>query len=79
MPKFPVVSGKAAIRTLQKHFGCWKEGQEGSHVKMRRMVGGRELNGTVPLHGELDMKTLLSLLHQLEIGKDEFVKALAKK
>lgn len=72
MSKLPVVSGRDVIRALSKA-GFHVTRQRGSHVILRHEDG----RGTVvPLHDELDRGTLLAIMHQCGLTRDEFLKLL---
>ena len=68
MPDLPVVSGADVIRALQ-HLGFSIARQRGSRVVMRRGPSGC----VVPNHRELKAGTLLGILRQAGITKDEFL------
>ncbi|MGI9861511.1 type II toxin-antitoxin system HicA family toxin [Moorella naiadis] len=71
----PVISGKEAVRALQKA-GFIKISPKGSHVKLRR---SEENISTVivPLHDELAPGTLKSILKQAGLTIKELQKLLA--
>ncbi len=71
MPKQPVVSGAQVVRALER-LGFRQVRQRGSHVVMRR--GDRGC--TVPLHKEVRVGTLATILRQAEIAPDEFSNAV---
>jgi len=71
MPRLPVVSGRQAIRALEKA-GFTVVAQEGSHVKMKKPGPTRTLIAIVPMHPELARKTLLSILRQADLSVEEF-------
>jgi predicted RNA binding protein YcfA (HicA-like mRNA interferase family) len=71
MPKFPVVSGATAVRTLER-LGFVVVRQRGSHIVMRRGSSGC----IVPNHRELKIGTLAGLLKQAEVTPDDFIEAL---
>lgn len=68
MPKLPRISGVEALRVLRR-LGFDKVRQNGSHVIVRRGDKGC----VVPLHNELKVGTLASILRQAEISADEFI------
>ena len=68
----PVVSGKETIKALSK-IGYYIRDQKGSHVHLRHPTK-RPL--TVPMHNEIDRRTLKSILKAAEISEEEFVKLL---
>ncbi|MBX2997601.1 MAG: type II toxin-antitoxin system HicA family toxin [Caldilineaceae bacterium] len=71
MPKLPIVSGREAIRALER-LGFVVVRQRGSHLVMRRGSSGC----VVPNHGELKTGTLAGILKQAGISVDEFIAAL---
>jgi len=71
MPKQPVVSGAQIVRALER-LGFRQVRQRGSHVVMRR--GDRGC--TVPLHKEVRVGTLGTILRQAEIAPEEFFEAV---
>ncbi|MEM3666859.1 MAG: type II toxin-antitoxin system HicA family toxin [Candidatus Bathyarchaeia archaeon] len=70
MSRLPVVSGKELIKYLTKK-GFVVSRQKGSHVVLKSQDGRRI---TVPLHEELDRGTLLEILAEAGINRDEFLK-----
>ncbi len=73
--KLPRISGTQLVKILSK-FGYKFVRQHGSHAILRN-----DFNQgiTVPLHKELDKGTLLAILDQCNINRDEFFKVLGKK
>ena len=71
MPKLPRVSGTEAVKALVR-LGFVQARQKGSHVVMRRGSVGC----VVPLHSELKVGTLASVLRQAQVTPEEFVGAL---
>jgi predicted RNA binding protein YcfA (HicA-like mRNA interferase family) len=57
MPKLRRMSGDEVAAILSKH-GFNKVSQRGSHMKLRRLVGGSSQALTIPAHHELDSGTL---------------------
>lgn len=76
MPKLPVVKARDIIRVLRK-LGFFLHHQVGSHAQFKDGFGKR---ATVPVHRGEDMgkKTLKSILDDIEISIDEFIKLLKK-
>ena len=70
MPK--TFSGKKAIKILCREFGFYIVSQKGSHVKLRRIVGNKEINTIVPLHRELSPGTLKGILELAQVDEKEF-------
>jgi predicted RNA binding protein YcfA (HicA-like mRNA interferase family) len=71
MPKLPHVSGKEAIKALER-LGFVQVRQKGSHVILRRGPVGC----VVPLHREIKIGTLGGMLKQACVSADEFIAAL---
>ncbi len=71
MPKLPVLSGGDLIRVLQKA-GFRIVRQKGSHVSMQKA----NHNTVIPLHDELAKGTLLGILKQCDLSKDDLFKML---
>ena len=71
MPKLPVVSGREAVRTLER-LGFVVVRQRGSHLVLRRGASGC----VVPNHRELKTGTLTGILKQTGVSADEFIAAL---
>jgi predicted RNA binding protein YcfA (HicA-like mRNA interferase family) len=65
------ISGAEALKALER-LGFSITRQAGSHVRMAR--GNRRV--TVPMHRELVVGTLQSMLRQAGISVEEFVNAL---
>lgn len=71
--KLPIISGKEIIKTLSK-LGFVPTRQKGSHVFLKHRDGRRTV---VPLHDEVNRSTLMDILAETKVSKEEFVK-LAK-
>ena len=74
MPELPHISGREAIRALER-LGFNRVRQKGSHVVLRRGSVGC----VIPLHKSLATGTLRSAIRQAEITTDEFVNAVKGK
>ena len=75
MPKLPVVTPQKLIKVLE-YFGFIHVGGSGSHKVMKHISGKRT---TVPMHGkDIPKGTLLAILRDIEISKEELVLALKK-
>ncbi len=74
-PKLPRVSGEQAIRSL-KQLGFVQMRQRGSHVILKRQTSEGEVGCVVPLHHELAVGTLRSILRQAGVTPEEFVENL---
>lgn len=76
--KLPVVSGMDVIKILAKT-GFRELDQHGSHVILVKEADGRKLKPVVPLHKELAPGTLLSIIKQAGLTRDEFIKLYRRK
>ena len=75
MPKLPVISGKELIRALKKE-GFVEVRHKGSHVSLQKVTAEKTFKTVVPLHRELAKGTLLDILHQAGLNKDELIELL---
>jgi len=72
--RLPVVSGKELIRALRKA-GFEEVRRKGSHVTLRK----GSYKAVVPLHKELSNGTLMSIMKQCGITKDDLLRILGEK
>lgn len=70
--KLPVLSGKEITKALAK-IGFVPIRQKGSHVFLRHADGRRTV---VPLHEEVNKSTLMDIIEQSKLTKEEFLKLL---
>jgi predicted RNA binding protein YcfA (HicA-like mRNA interferase family) len=77
MVKLPRLSGHELIKILVQ-FGFKKIRQKGSHVMLIKETRQGKIGCVVPLHDELEMGTLLAILRQAKISRDEFLDILNK-
>jgi len=75
LPRLPIVSAKEAIKALE-HLGFQIYRQTGSHIHLWNEE--RNLVVTVPNHPELAKGTLLSIMKQARLDKEQFISALKK-
>ena len=75
MPKLQRVSGAEAIRTLER-LGFVQIRQRGSHVVLTKQAQGGDIGCSVPLHRELAIGTLRSILRQAKVSPEDFMKNL---
>ena len=75
MPNLPHLSGKEIVRTLER-LGFVQARQRGSHVVMKKSVPEGSIGCVVPLHGEVAIGTLHSILKQAKVSPDEFIKVV---
>ena len=74
MPKLPVISGKEVIKALHK-VGYQIDHQTGSHIILRQEKEPyRRL--TVPNHQEIAKGTLLAIIREAGLSKEEFMNLL---
>ena len=69
MSKLPRISGAKVIKILAKNFGFRTLRQRGSHITLTNDI----VFITVPLHPELDKGTLLAILRDANISRNEFL------
>lgn len=72
MPKLPDLSGKKLISILKKA-GFTEVRQRGSHVSLIKLTQGKTYKTIVPLHKTIAKGTLIDILHQTGIAKDELI------
>ena len=77
MPKLPRLSGKEVIKVLSKA-GFEVIRQKGSHVIMKKKTSESEIVTVVPNHKEVDRGTLLEIIRQAKLTRDEFRDSLDK-
>ena len=77
MGKLPRLSGHELIKILAQ-FGFKKIRQKGSHVMLIKDTRQGKIGCVVPLHDELETGTLLAILRQAKISRDEFIDILNK-
>lgn len=75
MPKLPVVSGKELVAALKKA-GFVEVRQKGSHVSLQKITPHTTYKTVVPLHRELAKGTLLDILHQTGLSRDDLLELL---
>jgi len=75
MPKLPRVSGAETIRALER-LGFVQVRQRGSHVVLKRIAPERAVGCVVPLHPELAIGTLRSILKQAAVKAEDFIQKL---
>ncbi len=74
-PKLPRVSAEEAIRSLER-LGFVQIRQRGSHVILKKGISTGDIGCVVPLHRELAIGTLRSILRQAEVTPEEFIENL---
>jgi predicted RNA binding protein YcfA (HicA-like mRNA interferase family) len=74
MPELRKVSGRAAIRALER-LGFEQVRQRGSHIVLKKRTPEDDIGCVVPLHKELAIG-LYGILKQADIAAEEFMKNL---
>ena len=75
MAKLPRLSGKEVVKALKKA-GFEELRQRGSHVFMARQTLEGKIPTVVPMHSEIDTGTLLEIIRQCKLTREEFLKLL---
>ena len=75
MPNLPHLSGKEIIRALER-LGFVQARRRGSHVVMKKSAPEGSVGCVVPMHGEVAIGTLHSILKQAKVSADEFIKVV---
>lgn len=70
--KLPRLSGKEVIKVLAK-IGFVIARQKGSHIILTKQTVEGKKAVVVPNHGEVDRGTLLEIVRQAGLKKDEFI------
>ena len=75
MAKLPILSGYELIKILKKA-GFAEKRQKGSHVILVKESPDGKISTVVPLHREVDKGTLLEILRQSRLKREEFFSLL---
>ena len=75
MSKLPVISGKELANVLEKA-GFVVVRQKGSHVSLQKVTNDGTYRTIVPLHKILARGTLIDILHQTGLTKEELIDLL---
>jgi predicted RNA binding protein YcfA (HicA-like mRNA interferase family) len=75
MSKLPVVSGKELVNALEKT-GFVIVRQKGSHVSLQKINSKETYRTVVPLHTKIAKGTLIDILHQTGLSKEELIDLL---
>lgn len=75
MTKLPRLSGKEVIKALTKA-GFVAKRQRGSHVFMVKETPQNRIPLVVPMHSEIDTGTLLEIIRQSKLSREEFLSLL---
>jgi predicted RNA binding protein YcfA (HicA-like mRNA interferase family) len=76
MSKLPILKTKELIKVLNR-MGFFQFHRVGSHVQFKHCDGRRT---TIPVHSGKDIPrgTLLAILKDIEVSREEFIKILKK-
>ena len=72
MPKLRAVSGEVVIKILCNRFGFAVSGQSGSHVRLSKFTAQGKIGTVVPMHNEIKLGTLKSILKLARVDPEEF-------
>jgi predicted RNA binding protein YcfA (HicA-like mRNA interferase family) len=75
MPKLPRISSREEIRALER-LGFEQVRQAGSHVVMKKETEEGGIGCVIPVHRELKIGTLSSILKQAQVTVQEFIENL---
>ncbi len=75
MPKLPRISSRETIRALER-LGFEQVRQTGSHVVMKKETEEGKIGCVVPVHRELKIGTLSSILKQAQVTVEDFIERL---
>ena len=75
MSKLPVISGKELVNVLEKA-GFVVVRQKGSHVSLQKVTIDGTYRTVVPLHKILARGTVIDILHQTGLTKEELIDLL---
>ena len=73
--KLPILSSRKVIKALQS-IGFQISRQSGSHIILVKIVDNKKLIVVVPNHDEIAKGTLLSIISQSGLTKEEFLKLI---
>ena len=75
MSKLPVLSGHEVIKVLSK-LGFETKRQKGSHVILTKETSDSSISLVVPDHKEVDRGTLIEIIRQAGLKREDFLKLL---
>jgi len=75
MPKLPVISGKELLAALKKA-GFVEVRQKGSHISLQKITLEKTYRTVIPIHPEISKGTLIDILHQTGLNRDDLLKLL---
>ena len=75
MTKLPVISGHKVIKALSKA-GWTHRRTKGNHAVLAKVMNDQKIALVVPIHREIDKGTLIEIIRQARLKREEFVKLL---
>jgi predicted RNA binding protein YcfA (HicA-like mRNA interferase family) len=75
MAKLPVLSAREVLKALERA-GFARVAQRGSHIRLKGTWAGQTRVVIVPNHPEIARGTLLSIIRQSGMSREEFLDAL---
>jgi predicted RNA binding protein YcfA (HicA-like mRNA interferase family) len=76
VPGLKPTSGETVIKILSKNYGFVVSGQSGSHVRLSKATPDGKVGTVVPLHDELKIGTLRSVLKLAKVDPEDFARYL---
>jgi predicted RNA binding protein YcfA (HicA-like mRNA interferase family) len=73
-PKHRDLRGKDIVKVLCNHFGFSISGRKGSHVRLSKITVEGKIGTVVPMHDEIRIGTLKSILKLGKVDMDDFEK-----
>ena len=74
IPSLRKVSGSEAVKILCNKFNFKISGRKGSHVRLSKETPEGKIGTVVPIHDQLKIGTLKSILRLARINEEEFAK-----
>jgi predicted RNA binding protein YcfA (HicA-like mRNA interferase family) len=72
LPKLRAISGEIVVKILCNRFGFSISGKSGSHVRLSKFTAQGKVGTVVPMHDELKLRTLRSILKLAKVDPEEF-------
>jgi len=76
VPQLRKVSGYEIVKILCNKLGFQIDGRTGSHVRLSKMTTTGKVGTVVPLHEEVKIGTLKSVLRLAKVNEEDFSKYL---
>ncbi len=76
MPELRKVSGHEAVKILCNKFDFKISGRKGSHVRLSKETSQGKIGTVVPMHDQIKIRTLKSILRLAKIDEEQFIKYL---